>query len=124
MVAGYHRRSARGRHNLANALAAAIAASMAGANDSTIRATLRQFVGVIETEAVAERGADVLYVNDSIYVAGASDRRAREPDRPVIWLAGGRSKNLPDHDLVALAAQQTKRAILYGEDGPATSSWT
>lgn len=109
----------RGRHNLANALAAAIAASMAGANDEAIRATLRQFVGVKHRlEPVAERG-DVLYVNDSIATSPARAIAALESfDRPVIWLAGGRSKNLPTDDLVALAARRVKRAILYGEDGP------
>ncbi|MCS6801113.1 MAG: UDP-N-acetylmuramoyl-L-alanine--D-glutamate ligase [Chloroflexota bacterium] len=112
-----------GRHNISNALAAAAAARAAGAPDDAIREALRAFSGVPHRlEPVAERGG-VLFVNDSIATSPARAVAAlRTFDRPIIWLAGGRSKNLPFDELVAVAAQRVKRAIVFGEIGPALSA--
>ena len=108
-----------GRHNLANALAAAVAAHAAGATDEAIREALRAFQGVAHRlEIVADRGG-VLFVNDSIATSPARAIAALQSfDRPIVWVAGGRSKNLPIDELVKVAAARVKRAIVYGEDGP------
>jgi UDP-N-acetylmuramoylalanine--D-glutamate ligase len=108
-----------GRHNIANALAAAVAAAAAGASDDAVRTALRTFGGVPHRlEVVADLGG-VRFVNDSIATSPARTVAALESfDRPIIWLAGGRSKNLPIDQLVAVAARRVKRAILFGEAGP------
>jgi UDP-N-acetylmuramoylalanine--D-glutamate ligase len=109
----------RGRHNLANALAAAVAAAAAGANDAAIRQVLRCFAGVPHRLEVVAEVNGVLYVNDSIATSPERARAALESfDRPIIWLAGGRSKQLPVDALVATAARRVRRAFLFGEEGP------
>lgn len=108
-----------GRHNVANALAASVAANAAGAPDEAVRQALQTFGGVPHRlEVVAEVGG-VRFVNDSIATSPARAIAALESfERPLIWLAGGRSKNLPIDELVAVASRRVKRAILFGEAGP------
>ncbi|GIW08250.1 MAG: UDP-N-acetylmuramoylalanine--D-glutamate ligase [Dehalococcoidia bacterium] len=109
-----------GRHNVANALAAALAAEAAGASDDAIRTALRSFSGIKHRLEIVKELDGVVYVNDSISTSPARAIAALESfERPVIWLAGGRSKRLPIGELVTVAARRVKRAVIYGEDGPA-----
>ncbi|HET7322054.1 MAG TPA: UDP-N-acetylmuramoyl-L-alanine--D-glutamate ligase, partial [Longimicrobiaceae bacterium] len=85
-----------GPHNVANALAAAVAARLMGADAESIRDGLRSF-GALEhrMEPVAER-AGILWINDSKATNLASTRVAlRSMSRPTVLLLGGRHKGEP-----------------------------
>lgn len=106
-----------GRHNLENALAAALLASAAGAGDDAIAQELRSFAGVPHRlELVADVGG-VRYVNDSI--ATAPDRSLAAFDAlegPFIWLAGGYDKRLDYVELVQ-RVHGVRLACLFGPVG-------
>lgn len=111
-----------GPHNIANALAASIAARLAGASAEAIARGLETFEAPPHRlQPVAEIDG-VLWINDSKATNIASTQVAmRGMTRPTILLLGGRHKGeaytelLPDLGLV--------RAILaYGEAGPIIES--
>ncbi len=105
-----------GRHNVANALAAAIAVRLSGASAEAIASGLRTF-GALEhrMEAVGER-AGVLWINDSKATNIASTRMAlRSLDRPTILLLGGRHKGEPYAALVPDLEGRVRAVVAYGE---------
>ena len=108
-----------GRHNLANALAACVAAVLAGADPDRIPAALRSFEGLPHRlQAVAERSG-VLWVDDSKATnVAAAVAAVTAFDRPLILLLGGRHKGQP-YDAIADAAQGRVRAVIaFGEAAP------
>lgn len=89
-----------GRHNRANALAAATAAALAGVEPEALRAGLRSFRSLPHRmEPVTERNG-VLWVNDSkatnLHAVRGSLAAA---ERPVILLLGGKDKGEPFGEL-------------------------
>jgi len=110
-----------GRHSLADALAAALGASLAGAPISAIAAGIRDFGGVPHRlERVAQRGG-VLWVNDSqatIPMAAIAALEAFAPAR-VVLIAGGKDKGLDYLALADAIARRCRAAILIGETAPA-----
>jgi UDP-N-acetylmuramoylalanine--D-glutamate ligase len=105
-----------GRHNVANALAAAIAARLYGAPADAIAAGLRTF-GALEhrMEPVAERD-EVLWINDSKATNIASTRVAlRSLRRPTVLLLGGRHKGEPYAALLPDLDGRVRSVIAFGE---------
>ncbi len=106
----------RGRHNLANILAACCLAGAAGADVNAMRAVATTFAGVEHRlEIVRERGG-VIWVNDSIATAPertVADLRAFA--EPIVLLAGGRDKNLPWDECAAVIHERAQHVILFGE---------
>jgi UDP-N-acetylmuramoylalanine--D-glutamate ligase len=106
----------RGRHNHANALAAATIASAAGIPQDAIACAVESFRGVEHRlEFVAEVDG-VSYYNDSI--ATTPERTVaglRSFDEPVVLLLGGRDKHLPLEDLLREANERCRAVILFGE---------
>ena len=106
-----------GRHNLENALAAALLASAGGAGPGQIREELESFRGVPHRlELVAERDG-ARFVNDSI--ATAPDRAMAAfaaLDGPFLWLGGGYDKHL-DYKVLSGHLGQVRRAYLFGPVG-------
>jgi len=106
-----------GSHNVANALAAMLAARDAGANIEAIQDTLRTFQGVQHRlEFVAEKDG-VRYINDSIATNPESSIVAiRAFNAPMILLLGGSDKGIPfDRLAVEILNQSVKVIILYGK---------
>jgi UDP-N-acetylmuramoylalanine--D-glutamate ligase len=106
----------RGRHNLANALAALAAAQAAGASLHRAGDTLARFEGLEHRLEVAAIGGGVTYVNDSQATTPEAAIVALEafPGR-VILIAGGRPKV---HDFSTLAHTIAKRGadlVVIGE---------
>lgn len=112
-----------GEHNRANALAAALAAMLAGAELDAIREGLRTFRALAHRlEPVAERGG-VLWINDSKATNVASARVAlRSMTRPVILLLGGRHKGEAYTGLLPELESRVRLVIAYGESGPIVES--
>ncbi|HET7231363.1 MAG TPA: UDP-N-acetylmuramoyl-L-alanine--D-glutamate ligase [Longimicrobium sp.] len=106
-----------GPHNVANALAASIAARLAGASVEAIARGLRSFEAPPHRlQPVAEVGG-VLWINDSKATNIASTRVAvRGMTRPTVLLLGGRHKGEPYSELLEDLGRV--RAILaFGEAG-------
>ena len=106
-----------GRHMLADALAAAVAADLAGVSPAAVGLGLREFSGVPHRlELIGEWGG-VRWVNDSqatIPVAAMAALRAFAPAR-VVLIAGGKDKGLDYTELADEIAAHCAAAVLIGE---------
>jgi UDP-N-acetylmuramoylalanine--D-glutamate ligase len=108
-----------GRHNVDNALAAALTARLAGAEPVRIGEGLRSARPLPHRlEPVADRGG-VLWVNDSKATNVAAARSALESlDRRVVLLLGGKDKGEPFAPLAEALAARARAVIAYGAVGP------
>ncbi len=106
----------RGRHNLANVLAAAAVAHAAGIDRESMRTGIRAFQGVAHRlQTVAERDG-VLFIDDSIATAPERSIAALQAyDEPLVLIAGGRDKHLPMEAWAGLIAKRVKHVVLFGE---------
>jgi UDP-N-acetylmuramoylalanine--D-glutamate ligase len=108
----------RGGHLLADALAAALAGSLAGVPPAAVARGIRDFPGVPHRmEAIGERGGGVRFVNDSqatIPVAAAAALAAFSGEG-VILIAGGKDKGLEYAGLAEAIVAGARAAVLIGE---------
>ena len=104
-----------GRHNIANAMAAAAAALVSGIAPRAIEAALAEFAGLPHRmEFVAER-AGVTYIDDSKGTNVASVVEALAAVRaPIILIAGGMDKGGDYGPLRAPLGEKVRRLILIG----------
>ena len=106
----------RGQHNVLNVLAAAAIARSAGINAASIGDVTESFRGVehrLESIGILN-GVD--YVNDSIATSPERTVAAlRSFDRPVVLIAGGRSKHLPTNELAQEISRHCRAVIAFGE---------
>ncbi|HJS47589.1 MAG TPA: UDP-N-acetylmuramoyl-L-alanine--D-glutamate ligase, partial [Gemmatimonadales bacterium] len=107
-----------GDHNVANALAALLAAVAAGADPAALAAGLRTFRPMRHRlEPVGEAGG-VLWINDSKATNVASTEVAvRGMTRPFVLLLGGRHKGEPYTRLAGAAGERCRAVIAFGEAG-------
>lgn len=109
-----------GRHQWANALAAALAARAVGADLEAIRAGLRRFRGLPGRHALVAERDGVRFVDDSIATRELSVAAALEASRPpVAWIAGGRDKGADVSALAPLARERVALFVGIGASGPA-----
>src|SRR5262249_48494266 len=108
-----------GLHNVANALAAALAVHEAGIAPGAIAEGLRAFRALHHRlETVAEAGGG-RWINGSKATNGSSTAVAIEAmGRAVVLLRGGRHKGEPYTRLGPLLQEQCRLVIAYGEAGP------
>ena len=108
-----------GDHNVANALAAALAVHEAGVPPALIAEGLRGFRALPHRlEPVREVGG-VLWINDSKATnIAATTVAVAAMDRPFVLLLGGRHKGEPYTALAPLLADRCRLVIAYGEAGP------
>jgi UDP-N-acetylmuramoylalanine--D-glutamate ligase len=108
----------RGRHNLANVLAAMATTQTAGVTREAMRAAIGAFKGVAHRlQTVAEHDG-VAFVDDSIATAPERSIAAlRAYDEPLILIAGGRDKHLPMDEWARLIVERVKHVVLLGEMG-------
>jgi UDP-N-acetylmuramoylalanine--D-glutamate ligase len=108
-----------GDHNVANALAAALAVGRAGVDHGAIAAGLRTFRAIphrLEPIAEVDR---VLWINDSKSTNVTSTEVAIAAlDRPFVLLLGGRHKGEPYTRLAPLLRGRCRAVIAYGEAQP------
>ena len=110
----------RGRHNLYNTLAAAVAARVMDVRSEIVRESIRTFEGVPHRlEEVADIGG-VKYINDSKATNVNALWYALESfNDPIILIAGGRDKGNDYSEVRDLVASKVKVLIGLGEAGPA-----
>lgn len=107
-----------GRHNRLNALAASLAARLAGAGPAALASGLRTARPLPHRLAPVVEAAGVLWVNDSKATNVAATRSALESlDRPVILLAGGKDKG-EDFGALRDALGGVRLVLCYGAAGP------
>ena len=108
-----------GDHNVANALAATLAAVEAGAPLHRIAAGLQSFRAIPHRVEPVREVDGVLWVNDSKSTNITSTEVAIAAlDRPFVLLLGGRHKGEPYSRLVPRLQDRCRAVIAYGEAGP------
>ncbi|HEU5041058.1 MAG TPA: UDP-N-acetylmuramoyl-L-alanine--D-glutamate ligase, partial [Gemmatimonadales bacterium] len=108
-----------GEHNVANALAAALAAREAGCAGEAIAAGLRTFRAIPHRVEPIREVNGVLWINDSKSTNVASTEVAVVAlDRPFVLLLGGRHKGEPYTGLARVFGGRCRAVVAYGEAGP------
>jgi UDP-N-acetylmuramoylalanine--D-glutamate ligase len=108
-----------GDHNVANALAAALAAVEAGGAAGRVAAGLRTFRAIPHRVEPVREVDGVLWINDSKSTNVASTEVAiAAVDRPFVLLLGGRHKGEPYTRLAEPLRGRCRAVVAYGEAGP------
>jgi UDP-N-acetylmuramoylalanine--D-glutamate ligase len=108
-----------GDHNVANALAAALAATAAGADAAGVAEGLRTFRAIPHRVEPVREVDGVLWINDSKSTNITSTEVAIAAlDRPFVLLLGGRHKGEPYTRLAPLLGERCRAVVAYGEAGP------
>ena len=108
-----------GDHNVANALAAALAAVRAGADPGRVAAGLRSFRAIPHRVEPVREVDGVLWINDSKSTNVTSTEVAvAAVDRPFVLLLGGRHKGEPYTRLAEPLRGRCRAVVAYGEAGP------
>jgi UDP-N-acetylmuramoylalanine--D-glutamate ligase len=108
-----------GRHNLANALAAAITAAAAEIPLDVIHDGLTSFRGLPHRLEVVREVDGVLWINDSKATNIASTRVALQAmSKPTVLLLGGRHKGEPYTHLLDELREHVRVVVAYGEAAP------
>jgi UDP-N-acetylmuramoylalanine--D-glutamate ligase len=109
----------RGRHNIANALAALAMAEAVGLRPEGLLDALAAFPGLPHrAEWVAERDG-VAWINDSKGTnVGAAVAAITGMDAPVVLIAGGDGKGADFAPLAEAARGRVRAAVLLGRDAP------
>lgn len=106
----------RGTHNLYNVLAAIAISAAASFSLQAIYDGIANFEGVPHRLSFIRNWHGANWYDDSIATAPERTIAALKSfDEPIILLAGGRDKNLPWQDLIALIHQKVDHLILFGE---------
>jgi len=108
-----------GDHNVANALAAALAVHEAGVPPGLIAEGLRSFRPLPHRLEPVREVDGVLWINDSKATnIAATTVAVIAMQRPYVLLLGGRHKGEPYTGLAPLLAERCRLVIAYGEAGP------
>ena len=110
-----------GIHNLANALAATLAAAALGATPAAMAATLSTFDGLPHRHRTVHTAEGVRWVDDSKATnVGATLAALRGyPDHSLHLILGGQAKGQDFSVLLGEMRRAVARLYLIGEDGPA-----
>ena len=113
-------RTLRGAHNRENAMAAILAARLAGGSESGVREGLTSFPGLPHRLEVVRVSGGVEWINDSKATNVDSTAVALQAlAGPVIWIAGGKGKGAPYAPLRPLLHGRVKAILTIGADAKA-----
>jgi UDP-N-acetylmuramoylalanine--D-glutamate ligase len=108
----------KGTHQLANALAVALAAKEIGLDDETIKQGLRSFKGIEGRYSVVKKLNDITFIDDSIATRTLAVKAALESTpAPIVWIAGGADKGATFEELETLIKNKVSLFIGIGEAG-------
>jgi UDP-N-acetylmuramoylalanine--D-glutamate ligase len=109
----------KGRHNLANALAAMALGQAVGLSGTAMGQALRQFPGLDHRMQWVAEIDGVAYINDSKATnVGACMAALEGLDGKVVLIAGGDGKGADFSVLAPVAAERLRAAVLTGRDAP------
>lgn len=104
-----------GTHNIENALAAALAAGIAGASPEALVSVLTTFTGVAHRLELVREIDGVRFYNDSIATTPARAIAGINAfAEPIVLIAGGYDKNLPFDEFAEVVVKKTKAVVLMG----------
>lgn len=107
----------RGRHNRENAMAAILAARLAGATEAGVREGLQSFPGLPHRLELVRTAFGAEWINDSKATNVDSTLVAlRSFPRGVVWIAGGLGKGAPYAPLAPLLPGRVKALLTIGKD--------
>jgi len=107
----------RGRHNLANALAALAIADACGVSREAVVDSLRMFPGLEHRMQYIAEIDGVTYINDSKATnVGACIAALSSLPGKIVWIAGGDGKGADFSPLVPVVRERVRSAILLGRD--------
>jgi UDP-N-acetylmuramoylalanine--D-glutamate ligase len=110
----------RGAHNAENAMAAALAALLAGATVDAVREGLRTFEPLPHRLAAVPSVDGITWIDDSKATNPDAVVKALESfDAPIVLIAGGKGKNTDFSDLGRAASHRAKAVVLIGESAKA-----
>jgi len=105
-----------GEHNVANAMAAMLAAIAAGCSPVMVASAVKSFSGLRHRLQPAGEINGVLYVDDSKATTPAATIAAlRSYPRPIVLIAGGRAKGSAFDELGRVIRERTKALVTIGE---------
>lgn len=105
-----------GRHNVQNVMAALLAALAAGLDPQALRDAVHSFSAMAHRLQPVSDAGGVLFVDDSKATNPGSVIAALEAyDRPIVLIAGGKSKNTDFSELGAVIDKRAKAVVLIGE---------
>lgn len=108
-----------GEHSVSNVLAATAVGLLHGIGAEAIRTAVRGFPGVEHRLELVATVDGVRYVNDSQGTQpDAVIAAVRAFPRPLVLIAGGRSKGVPIDELARVVAERVSAAVLIGETAP------
>jgi UDP-N-acetylmuramoylalanine--D-glutamate ligase len=105
-----------GRHNVANALAAAALARSFAVPAAAIARGLREFVPDPHRNALVGEWRGVRWVDDSKATNPHAAQASLSAAASVVWVAGGQLKGVAVDELVAGVADRLRAAVLLGQD--------
>jgi UDP-N-acetylmuramoylalanine--D-glutamate ligase len=106
----------RGPHNLANSLAAALAATVLGIDPPVIRRQVRNFAGLEHRLEYVDTVAGVEFINDSKATnLDAMERALESLSTPLTLIAGGRDKGSDWSAASELVRRSVKSILAIGE---------
>jgi UDP-N-acetylmuramoylalanine--D-glutamate ligase len=109
----------RGRHNLENAMAAAVAAARAGLSHEAIAAAIRTFRAVEHRLEFVRNVNGIDFYNDSKATSVDATLKALDAFSSGLWvILGGKDKGLDYAPLRAPLAHKARAAILIGAATP------
>lgn len=109
----------KGRHNIANALAAVAIADACNFDRKAVAAVLRTFPGLDHRMQWVADIDGVAYINDSKATnVGACIAALSGLSSRAVLIAGGDGKGADFSSLVPVAAEKLRAAVLLGRDGP------
>ncbi len=105
-----------GRHNVQNVMAALLAALAAGLDPQALRDAVHSFTAMAHRlQPIADSGG-VLFVDDSKATNPGSVIAALQAyDRPIVLIAGGKSKNTDFTELGRVIDERVKALVVIGE---------
>jgi UDP-N-acetylmuramoylalanine--D-glutamate ligase len=108
-----------GLHNRENVLAALAAVYAAGVDPRCASDALSSFANLPHRCELVGQIRGVRYIDDSKATnPGAAMRSLAGFSENVVWIAGGRDKNLAFDELAGTAASRVRAAVLIGESAP------
>jgi UDP-N-acetylmuramoylalanine--D-glutamate ligase len=105
-----------GRHNVQNVMAALLAALAADLDPQALRDAVKSFSGMAHRLQTVGDVGGVLFVDDSKATNPGSVIAALQSyDRPIVLIAGGKSKNTDFTELGRVIDQRAKALVVIGE---------
>jgi UDP-N-acetylmuramoylalanine--D-glutamate ligase len=106
----------QGRHNVSNVLAAILVGLAAGLDPEALRAAVREFEPLPHRLQVVTEIDGVAYIDDSKSTNPGSVVAALESfDRPIVLIAGGKSKRTDFRAMADAVRRHVKGVVLVGE---------